>query len=69
MTKVLKVDGMTCGHCVMHVGDALRSIENVSDVEVDLDTGKATVGLADQVDDQRFKDAVAEAGYSVSAIS
>ncbi len=39
----LKIDGMTCGHCVMHVKNALQAVEGVTEVNVDLQAGTATV--------------------------
>jgi copper chaperone len=39
----LEIEGMTCGHCVMHVKKALTGVVGVGAVEVDLQTGSATV--------------------------
>ncbi|MFQ5775660.1 MAG: heavy-metal-associated domain-containing protein [Kiloniellaceae bacterium] len=40
----LKVEGMTCGHCVKTVRQALSSVPGVARVvEVDLDRGEALV--------------------------
>ena len=36
----LNVGGMTCGSCVKHVTKALESLEGVSDINVDLQSGK-----------------------------
>ena len=46
---LLKIDGMTCGHCVMGVKTALAGVPGVTgQVEVDLKTGQARVeGAAD----------------------
>jgi len=41
----LKIEGMTCGHCVMSVKTALTSVPGVEGpVEVDLKSGSARVG-------------------------
>ena len=40
---VLNVTGMTCGSCVRHVDSALRKVDGVSEVQVDLRAGKVTV--------------------------
>ena len=40
----LKVDGMTCQGCVRSVTKKLSGVTGVSNVAVDLDAGKATVG-------------------------
>ena len=43
----LKIQGMTCGHCVMSVKTALASVPGVEGaVEVDLKSGSAQVGGA-----------------------
>lgn len=63
MEKTFTVKGMTCNHCVMHVTEALRKVEGVTDARVDLEHGKATVEADDSVTDQALRDAVAAAGY------
>lgn len=42
-TAVLKVQGMTCGHCVKSVTDALENVDGVRRAQVDLQAGRATV--------------------------
>jgi copper chaperone CopZ len=39
----LAISGMTCNGCVKHVEDALRGVDGVSAVQVDLPGGKAKV--------------------------
>ena len=59
----LKVDGMTCNHCKMHVEKALRSVNGVESAQVDLAKGEAMVsGDANRED---LVKAVEGAGYSV----
>ncbi|WP_425807333.1 CopZ family metallochaperone [Desulfitobacterium sp. Sab5] len=59
---VLKVEGMTCNHCKMHVEKALRGVNGVADAQVDLAKGEAAVtGEANRED---LVKAVEEAGYS-----
>ena len=64
MKKVLKVDGMMCAHCQMHVRKALAAVDGVQEAEVDLENKQATVLLSKEVDDQLLMDAVSEAGYT-----
>ena len=55
------VDGMTCGHCVSSVTEELTSLDGVTGVEVDLESGRVVVNgdaTAEQV-----QAAVEEAGY------
>ncbi|MBW1766548.1 MAG: heavy-metal-associated domain-containing protein, partial [Deltaproteobacteria bacterium] len=37
----IKINGMSCNHCVMAVTRALNEIDGVKDVKVDLSKGKA----------------------------
>ena len=59
----LKIQGMTCNHCVNHVKEALASVPGVQGpVEVSLAQGEAKVpGSADP---QALLAAVAEEGYA-----
>ncbi|MDO5719597.1 MAG: heavy-metal-associated domain-containing protein [Actinomycetaceae bacterium] len=74
MTTVnLYVKGLTCGHCVASVTEELGEIKGVARVNVDLNAGedkisKAEVSLSDPVDDDAFRDAIAEAGYDLVSI-
>ena len=44
--QTLQVTGMTCASCQSHVRDALAKVSGVSDVDVNLITGEATVSFA-----------------------
>ncbi|SCX80921.1 heavy-metal-associated domain-containing protein [Alkaliphilus peptidifermentans] len=63
MKKKINIDGMSCGHCVSHVKEALLEIEGVKDVKVDLADKSALVELEADVSDERLNIAIAEAGY------
>jgi copper chaperone len=54
----IKVAGMTCGHCQRAVESAIRDLEGVSDVQVDLKLGQATV--IGNVSDEQIAAAVEE---------
>ncbi|HIQ79786.1 MAG TPA: heavy metal translocating P-type ATPase [Candidatus Scatavimonas merdigallinarum] len=64
MKKVLKVDGMMCAHCQMHVEKALAAVDGVQKAEVDLAKKQAAVSLLRDVPDQKLMDAVSQAGYT-----
>ncbi len=68
MKKIIKIDGMMCDHCRMHVEKALNSIEGVS-AKVDLDAKKAEVTLSADVSDETLKKAVKDAGYEPVSVS
>ncbi len=65
-TIKLSVSGMSCNHCVMHVNNALKELDGVSDVKVDL-AGKSAEVTYDEskVDKSKMAEAVKEAGYTV----
>ncbi len=67
MRKLLKIEGMSCGHCVMHVRSALEDVPGVKSAKVDLLERSAMVE-GENLNDQALRAAVAEAGYSVSSI-
>ena len=70
MRKLLTIEGMSCGHCVMmHVESALGEVVGVTKVDVDLIKKSAMVeGSGDGFNDVALKRAVSEAGYRVTAV-
>lgn len=63
----LKVDGMTCGHCVHAVETAVRAAAPGAQVQVDLSKGEVTVdGMADP---RKVQDAITDAGYEAASIA
>jgi copper ion binding protein len=69
MTQKLTIEGMTCMHCVKHVDEALREIDGITSVKVDLKTNSAVIELSKPVDAATIKAAVDEAGYKVTNIA
>lgn len=65
MTKTLKIEGMMCKHCVMHVKEALSKVDGVKDVNVSLENKNAVVELDKDVDDSVFKEVIKKAGYEM----
>lgn len=63
----LDVKGMTCGHCKMSVNGALTDLDGVSDVEINLETGKVEVVYDEnKVDTEKMKEAIEDQGYDVA---
>ena len=58
----LSINGMTCQHCVKAVREALESVPNTKNVQVNLDTNQATV--EGEPDTQALLQAVSNEGYS-----
>ena len=63
MIKILMVEGMTCGHCKAAVEKALKSVDGVENVVVDLEKKSASVTLNKEVSDDVLRKAVIDAGY------
>lgn len=63
MKKTLKIEGMMCDHCAMHVAQALEKTEGVSSAKVCLKKKTAVVKLSADVSDEALIAAVKEAGY------
>ena len=70
MNTTIKVDGMTCGHCVHAVTAELTALPAVTDVAVDLHAGAtSTVTITSDAPlaDDDVRAAIDEAGYVVVA--
>lgn len=64
-TTTLKVAGMTCGHCVKAVTQALEQVAGVQRAEVDLKAGRAIVEYDEQRTEPRaLVAAITEEGYT-----
>ena len=68
MKKTLKIEGMMCGHCEMHIKKALEAIDGVTEVSVSHKTGTAIVTLEKNISDNALMAAVADQGYQVTDI-
>ena len=60
------VTGMTCQHCVHAVTEEVSAVSGVSEVTVDLDTGRLTVVSSAEVPYAAIASAVDEAGYALA---
>lgn len=65
MRERFDVQGMTCGHCVRAVTEAVKRVDPAATVAVDLPTGRVEVesGAARE----RIAAAIREEGYAVCA--
>ncbi|MDA8207254.1 MAG: heavy-metal-associated domain-containing protein [Thermaerobacter sp.] len=63
----LTVTGMTCGHCVNTITEALKGVAGVKVAKVTLETERAEVTYDPaQTSEEDLKAAVTAAGYSVA---
>lgn len=64
MQTILKISGMTCGHCVAAVTKALQQVPGVEQAEVSLDPQQAVV--TGDAEPQALIAAVEQEGYEAS---
>ena len=63
MQQEFKVQGMTCGHCVKAVTQAVQRLDNTAVVSVELDSGKVVISSG--VSRERLVEAIRDEGYAV----
>jgi copper chaperone len=62
--KIIKVEGMSCGHCVMRVKKAIEGVQGVNKVDVNLESKQAVVEFDEgKTDMEKIKAAVRDTGY------
>ena len=64
--KTVKIEGMSCMHCVGRVQKALEALEGTVSVSVELNSGLAK--YEGSASDEAIKSAVEDAGYEVTEI-
>ncbi|MCC3344930.1 copper ion binding protein [Psychrobacter sanguinis] len=66
-TRVINVEGMTCGGCVKSVDSAVSQLQGVQSVDVDLEGNKASVTYdASTVAVEAIVEAIEDAGFDAS---
>ena len=64
--ELLKVDGMTCQHCVQTITDALEKITGTNKVAVDLDKKEVQVDYNEEETNlQEISDKIVEVGFEL----
>lgn len=61
----IKIEGMTCEHCVKAVAKALSAIDGITVQSVSLEDGVAKVSVQEGFDTEKLRNAVTEQGYKV----
>lgn len=65
-TETHDVVGMTCDHCARAVRAEISAIEGVTDVDVDVTSGIVRITAEQPVSTTALRDAVEEAGYTLT---
>ena len=68
MTTIIKINGMSCGHCSMAVKKALGQIEGVETVEVKKKKKTATISSTTSLDINILKEIIDDEGYEFIGI-
>ena len=63
--KTIKIEGMQCNHCKMSVEKALKSIDGVIKVEVNLEDKNAVIESSVDISDEKIKKVIEEEGFKV----
>ena len=63
MEKVIRVEGMNCGHCEARVSEALKKVDGVADAVANHELNQVKLTLNKEVDEKLLKEAVTNAGY------
>ncbi len=69
MEKIMKIEGMMCGHCEARVKKALEALGGVEAADVSHEDGTAKVTITADVTDEMLKKAVEDQDYKVLSIS
>jgi copper chaperone len=64
MNQSFNVQGMSCGHCVQAVTQAVKALDPAAEVQVDLGSGK--VEVQSDADRAQLARAIADEGYTVA---
>ncbi len=63
MKQKYDIEGMSCSACSAHIDKAVRQLDNVEEVSVNLLTNSMVVDFKDKIDDNLILKTVEEAGY------
>ena len=69
-TRTISIEGMSCGHCVSWISEALKKIDGVTDAQLSLEAKNAIVEYDEaKVTEEMIRSAIEKAGYTVKSIS
>lgn len=65
MARTIRIKGMSCAHCVMAVTKALKGVEGVENVSVNLEKEEATFDETRPVPMETLRRRIEDAGYEL----
>ena len=69
MKKTMVVNGMMCMHCSGRVEKALKELEGVTDVAVNIENKTAQVSMDKEISNDVLQKAITDQGYEVVSIN
>lgn len=64
MKRTMKIEGMSCMHCVKHVEEALGEL-GCENIEINLKDKEAQAYFKDNITDEEIKNIIKDFGYEV----
>lgn len=68
MKETVKIEGMMCQHCEMHVKKALEALDGIDSAQVSHESKTAVITLSKDVAESDIKAAVEDGGYTFTGI-
>ncbi|MEH6938697.1 cation transporter [Bacillus sp. JJ664] len=65
METILKVNGMTCGHCKAAVTKAVESVSDTNNIIVSLENKEVSFKHVDTETVEKVKEAIEDQGYDI----
>jgi copper chaperone len=66
MKEILKVEGMSCNHCVNSIETSVGELTGVSAVQVNLGNNEVTVEFNDAATLAQIKETIEDQGYDLA---
>lgn len=68
MEKIVKIEGISCEHCVKRIEKTLQELNDIIKVKVNLKNSEFILKLDNDIDDKLLKKVIEELGYIVKKI-
>lgn len=65
METILKVEGMTCGHCKAAVMKAVEGVSGTNNIIVSLENKEVTFNTSNEETIEKVKEAIEDQGYDI----
>ena len=65
---VLKVEGMHCEHCALKVQDALKKIDGIKSVKINLNKQQAIITYKNDLSFDKIKEVIESVGYQYKGV-